>query len=57
MTKVFEVKIGRSWEKVRATSMKALNDWGKENGVKDWRMVGMMSRSEIEEIKSLKVVA
>ena len=57
MTKVFEIKIGRNWEKVRATSMKALNDWGKENGVKDWRMVGMMSRLETIESQKLKVVA
>ena len=57
MTKVFEIKIGRTWTKVRATSMKALNDWGKENGVKDWRMVGMMSISEIAASQSLKVVA
>jgi len=57
MTKVFEIKIGRNWEKVRATSMKALNDWAKENGVKDWRMVGMMSRLETIESQKLKVVA
>jgi len=57
MTKVFEIKIGKTWTKVRATSMKALNDWGKENGVKDWRMVGMMSISETAASQSLKVVA
>lgn len=55
--KTFEIKIGRSWERVRATSIKALSDWSKENGVKDWRMVGMMSRSEMESAKNLKVVA
>lgn len=57
MTKVFEIKIGRNWEKVRATSMMALNNWGKENGVKDWRMVGMMSSVEIIENQNLRVVA
>ena len=57
MTKVFEIKIGRTWKKVRATSIKALSDWSKENNVKDWRMVGMMSRSETLESQSLEVVA
>ena len=55
--KVFEVKIGRTWNKVRATSIKALSDWCKENGVKDWRMMGMMSRSEMIEAKNLELVA
>jgi hypothetical protein len=55
--KVFEIKIGRNWKKVRATSIKALSDWGKENGAKDWRMIGMMSRSEMEESKNLELVA
>ena len=54
---LFEIKIGRNWERVRATSMMALNNWGKENGVKDWRMVGMISRIEIIESKKLRVVA
>ncbi len=56
-TKVFEIKIGRKWSRVRATSMKSLSDWAKENNVSDWRMVGMMSISETIESKSLKVVA
>ena len=54
---VYEIKINRKWYKVRATSMKALSDWAKENNVSDWRMVGMMSNSEIKESQSLKVVA
>ena len=54
---VYEIKINRKWSKVRATSMKALSDWAKENNVSDWRMVGMMSISEIKESQSLKVVA
>ena len=54
---LFEIKIERNWERVRATSMMALNNWGKENGVKDWRMVGMISRIEIIESKKLRVVA
>lgn len=56
MTKVFEIKIGRTWKRVRATSIKALSDWSKENNVSDWRMVGMMSRVEIEASQSLEVV-
>lgn len=56
-TSVFEIKIGSKWTRVRATSMVALNKWANENNVKDWRMVGMMSRSEIELSKSLNIVA
>jgi predicted ATP-grasp superfamily ATP-dependent carboligase len=54
---VYEIKINRKWSKVRATSIKALSDWAKENNVSDWRMVGMMSISETKESQSLKVVA
>lgn len=54
---VYEIKVNRKWSRVRATSMKALSDWAKENNVSDWRMVGMMSMSEIKESKTLKVVA
>ena len=54
---VYEIKINRKWSRVRATSMKALNDWAKENNVSDWRMVGMMSISETKESQSLIVVA
>lgn len=54
---VYEIKINRKWSKVRATSIKALNDWAKENKVSDWRMVGMMSRIEILESKKLQLVA
>lgn len=57
MTQVYEIKKSRTWEKVRATSMKAISNFCKENGFKDWRMVGMMSRSELSESKNLKVVA
>lgn len=56
-TQVYEIKINRKWSRVRATSMKALNDWSKENNVSDWRMVGMMSIAETAESQSLKVVA
>jgi hypothetical protein len=56
-TKVFEIKIGRKWSKVRATSIPALSKWAKENGVSDWRMVGMMSRAEMADSQSLQVVA
>lgn len=54
---VFEIKIGRTWKKVRATSIKSLSDWSKKNNVKDWRMVGMMSRTEKLKSQSLEVVA
>ena len=54
---VYEIKINRKWSKVRATNMKALSDWAKENNVSDWRMVGMMSNAEIKESQLLKVVA
>lgn len=56
-TSVYEIKINRKWYKVRATSMKALNALAKENNVSDWRMVGMLSNSEIKESQTLKVVA
>jgi len=55
--KVFEIKIGRKWSKVRASSMSAINQYCKENGISDWRMVGMMSISEMEASKMLPVVA
>jgi hypothetical protein len=57
MTQIFEIKIGKDWKKVRASSLKALSDWSKENNVKDWRAVGMMSRAEILESQSLEIVA
>ena len=56
ISSVYEIKINRKWSKVRATSMKSLSDWAKENNVSDWRMVGMMSISEIKESQSFKVV-
>ena len=56
-TAVFEIKIGRKWEMVRATSIKSLHNWCKEKNIKDWRMVGMMSRIELEESQKLRVVA
>ena len=57
-TNVYEVKIGKKWFKVRATSMKALSDWTKikENNVSDWRCAGMMSRSEIIDSQTLEIV-
>lgn len=57
MTQVYEIKQNRKWSKVRATSIKALSDWSKLNNVSDWRMVGMMSISEMKASKSLTVVA
>lgn len=54
---VYEIKINRKWSKVRATNMKALSEWAKQNNVSDWRMVGMMSTSEIIESQKLQIVA
>ena len=56
-TQVYEIKKGRKWETVRATSMQAINTYCKDNGYNDWRMCGMMSRSEMIANKNLKVVA
>lgn len=56
-TKVFEIKVGNKWTKVRATSMKAINDWCEANNVSDWRMVGMQSMSEMLKNNELKIVA
>jgi hypothetical protein len=56
-TAVYEVKINRKWSKVRATSMKALNDWADQNGATEWVMVGMMSIIETAASQNLKVVA
>lgn len=56
--KVFEIKRAKSrkWERVQAQSMKSLSDWSKFNNVVDWRMVGMMSRAETLDSKTLPIV-
>ena len=54
---VYEIKVNRKWRKVRATSMIALSEWAKLNNVSDFRMVGMMSNSEIRESQKLEVVS
>lgn len=56
-TKVFEIKVGNTYHKVKATSMNALNAWADANGVKNWRMVGMQSMSEMLKNSELKTVA
>ena len=56
-TQVYEIKKGRKTETVRATSIKAVSDFCKENNYSNWRMVGMMSRSEMILSKNLRVVA
>ncbi len=57
-TGIYNIKVGRGkWEMVRATSIKALSDWCKANNIADWQMIGMMSRAELEQSKSLRVVA
>ena len=59
MTQVYEIKTGNSqvWQKIRATSMEALSSFAKENDyIKDWRMVGMQSRSETLSNQNLFVL-
>lgn len=58
-TSIFEIKRTprAKWVKVRASGMKALSDWAKENNIHDWRTVGMQSRSEMLENQSLPIVA
>ena len=56
-TATYEIKQGRKWKTVRATSMKALNEYCKANGFSDWRMCGMMSRNEIVSSKEVEIVA
>ena len=57
VSKVYEIKTNGKWSKIRATSMIELSAWSEINNVTDFRSSGMMSRSEIEASKSLKVVA
>jgi len=56
-TQTYQIKKNRKWETVKATSMKAISDYCKENDYSDWRMLGMVSRSEMISNKDLKVVA
>ena len=56
-TQLYEIKRGGKWELVRATSMMVLDKWCDENGIKDWRVAGMMSRGELHLYKNLPVVA
>ena len=56
-TQVYEIKKGNYWEMVRATSMKAINDFCKDNNdVTDWRLCGMMSRRDLQLSKNLIIV-
>ena len=50
--KFFEIKKGRKWTMVIASGMSALNSYCEANGFTDWRMVGMMSRSELAHAKA-----
>jgi len=56
-TQIYQIKKDRKWETVRATSMKAISNYCKDNYYSDWRMVGMMSRTEMISNKDLKIVA
>lgn len=57
MNKVFEIKRNGKWSKVQSESIVTLNSWAEKNNVSNWRMVGMMSRSEINEAKKLPIVS
>lgn len=57
ITSIYEIKKGRTKSMVRATSMKAMADWAKDNGVKSWSTGWMYSAVQLEQFKSLPVVA
>jgi hypothetical protein len=44
----FEIKKGRKWTMVQASSMKAINEYCKNNDYSDWRMVGMQSTEQLK---------
>lgn len=54
--KIFEIKIGRKWEKVQSESINSLSEYCKINNVKDWRMIGMQSRDEMLGNRFLRIV-
>ena len=56
MKQTYEIKINRKWIRVTASSMKALSDYCKSINANDWRMLGMQSRAETLENKSLLFV-
>lgn len=56
-TTIYEIKKGRKRSMVRATSMQALADWAKNNGVKSWSTGWMYSAQQMTEYKNLPVVA
>lgn len=53
---VFEIKLGRKWEKVRSESTHTLSEYCKNNNVKNWRMIGMQSIDEMCMNKYLPIV-
>lgn len=54
---VYDIKKGRKWQRVRASSMIALNNWAMANGYTYWVLVGMQSREELANNKNLPFVA
>ena len=53
MKNIYEVKISKfNWQYVLADSIQAVDAYCKANGLKDWRMVGMLSRDEIACVRS-----
>ncbi len=47
--KNYEIKKGRKWYPAKSESMQTVNNYCKENGYSDWRVLGMVSRIEMEE--------
>jgi len=53
MKNIYEIKTGRfGWEYVLADSAVAVDAYCKANKISFWRMVGMLSRDEIEHIRA-----
>lgn len=53
---VYSIKKGKSWTRVKATSMKALNNFCNENGFTDWRTEGMRSLSQMKQDENLQII-
>lgn len=53
MKNIYEVKISKfNWQYILADSIQAVDAYCKANGLKDWRTAGMMSRDEIQHVRS-----
>ena len=55
---LYEIKIKKKWVYARAESMIVLNELCKRNKlITDWRVCGMMSRSELLKVKDAKHIS